>query len=120
MTSLPDPDYTSIPSNRLSTWQHIQKLRQHFWNRWHKEYLNELNIRNKWISGKHSIQEGTVVLLKDDNLPPMQWSFGRVIKTNPGEDGIIRTVTVKTASGELKRSVKKLSPLPIDGNDVTN
>ena len=118
--SLPDLDFTSTPVNHLSTWQNFQKLRQHFWNRWYKEYLNELNIRNKWMAGKYRIKEGTVVLLKDDNLPPIQWSFGRVIKTYPGEDGIIRTVTLKTASGELKRNIQKLSPLPIDEVNIAN
>ncbi|KAJ8914709.1 hypothetical protein NQ315_017418, partial [Exocentrus adspersus] len=39
------------------------------------QYLNELNIRKKWTSGNTEIKEGTVVLLKDDNIPPMQWHF---------------------------------------------
>ena len=56
-TSLPGEDFSDTPSNRLSHWQHIQKIRDHFWKRWHKEYLNELNIRHKWKSGHHSIQK---------------------------------------------------------------
>lgn len=35
--------------------------------------------------------------------------FGRVIKLAPGGDGIVRVVTLKTAKGELKRPVNKLS-----------
>ena len=118
LTSLPEVDYRQISTNRLSNWQHIQRIRQHFWSRWSKEYLNELNIRHKWTTGQHPIREGIIVLLKEENLPPMQWALGRVIEVFPGEDGIIRTVTVKTKNGEFKRSVKRLSPLPMADNDV--
>ncbi|XP_066585538.1 uncharacterized protein [Prorops nasuta] len=42
ITTLPESNLTEIPSNRLSIWQHISKMRQDFWIRWNKEYLNEL------------------------------------------------------------------------------
>ena len=116
LTSLPQPDLSSVPTNRLSRWQHIQKVRQHFWVRWHKEYLNELTVRQKWTTGEHSIKQNAIVLLKDNNLPPMQWIIGRVIKTHPGSDNIIRTVTIKTAKSELKRNVRCLALLPIIDN----
>ncbi|XP_051161138.1 uncharacterized protein LOC127281463 [Leptopilina boulardi] len=93
LTSLPEEDFQDTPTNKLSTWQHLQKLRQHFWGRWSKEYLNNLNTRVKWADGNHQIKEGTVVVIKEDNLPPMQWALGRVTETHPGEDGIIRVVT---------------------------
>lgn len=34
--------YQIIADNKLSRWQHVQKLRQHFWERWREEYLQEL------------------------------------------------------------------------------
>ncbi|XP_076660916.1 uncharacterized protein LOC143364466, partial [Halictus rubicundus] len=93
LTSLRERDFRDVPSNRLSTWQHIQKLKQHFWNRWYKEYLNEMTSRSRWSSGTHPIKEGTIVLLREDNVPPMQWPLGRVIKVYPGSDGIVRAAT---------------------------
>ncbi|XP_078052010.1 uncharacterized protein LOC144478151, partial [Augochlora pura] len=71
LTGLRKHDFRDIPSNRLSGWQRIQQLKQHFWKRWHREYLNELTIRNKWIRGQHPIIEGTIILLKEDNVPSM-------------------------------------------------
>ncbi|XP_033363222.1 uncharacterized protein LOC117241396 [Bombus vosnesenskii] len=65
LTSFRERDFRDTPSNRLSCWQHIQKLKQHFWRRWHREYPNELHIRNKWSKGSHDIREGIIV-------PPMQ------------------------------------------------
>ena len=48
LMSFPQMDLTDINSNRLSSWQHAQKLRQHFWKRWQKEYLHQLTVRSKW------------------------------------------------------------------------
>ena len=112
ITSLRERDFTETPPNRLSSWQHIQKVKQHFWTRWHQEYLNELTTRNKWSRGDHPIEKGTVVLIRDDHVPSMQWALGRISEVHPGSDGIIRTVTVKTATNVLNRAVKKLVPLP--------
>ncbi|XP_076765134.1 uncharacterized protein LOC143432245 [Xylocopa sonorina] len=111
LTSLRERNFVDVPTNRLSAWQHIQKLKQHFWKRWHLEYLNELTKRSKWKNGTHSIKEGTIVLLREDNVPPMQWILGRVLKAHPGSDGVVRVMTVKTATSVLNRSVKGLAPL---------
>ncbi|XP_043251669.1 uncharacterized protein LOC122396939 [Colletes gigas] len=112
LTSLRERDFRDTPSNRLSSWQHVQKLKQNFWTRWYREYLNELTRRNKWSKGSHQVRDGTVVLLREDNVPSMQWPLGRVIKVHPGSDGIVRAVTVKTATTILDRSIKRLVPLP--------
>ncbi|XP_033361815.1 uncharacterized protein LOC117240067 [Bombus vosnesenskii] len=97
LMSVRERDFRDTPSNRLSRWQHIQKLKQHFWKRWHKEYLNQFNNRSKWTKGGHNIQEGTIALLREDNVPSMHWPLGRVVKVHPGTDDIIRTVTVQTS-----------------------
>ena len=115
ITNMPEQNLLNVPSGRLSSWQQVQQIKQHFWNRWYKEYLHELTVRKKWHKGyTHNMQVGTIVTIRDDNLPPMRWSLGRVIATMPGKDGIIRVVIVKTVRGEYKLSVKRLSPLPID------
>ncbi|XP_078051981.1 uncharacterized protein LOC144478135, partial [Augochlora pura] len=88
LTCVREQDFRSTACNRLSCWQHIQKIKQHFWTRWHREYLNELTNRNKWANGSHSIKEGTIVLLREDHVPSMQWPLGRVIKVHPGANGI--------------------------------
>ncbi|XP_076301998.1 uncharacterized protein LOC143220157 [Lasioglossum baleicum] len=90
LTCITETDFSQTPSNRLSTWQHIQK----------------------WTRGGHEINIGTVVLLKDDSLPPLCWHLGRIQQIHPGPDGIIRAVTVRTINGTYTRNVKRLAPLP--------
>ncbi|XP_036149076.1 uncharacterized protein LOC118647744 [Monomorium pharaonis] len=114
LTTLPEGDLTCVPVNRLTAWQHVSKMRQDFWARWHLEYLNELQARAKWAKDGPSLNLGDVVLIKDRNLPCTQWKMGRVTETHPGEDGITRSVTVKTTNGNVNRAVKYLCPLPVD------
>lgn len=114
LTALPKGDLTSVPVNRLSTWQHISKVRQDFWARWNLEYLNELQMRSKWIKNKPNLEVGIIVLIKEKNLPCTQWLLGRVAEIHPGEDGTVRTVTVKTTAGNIKRAAKLVCLLPIE------
>lgn len=98
--------YLNIPDNRWSRWQHIQKVRQDFWILWQKEYLTELQRKQKWTTGDETIKKGTLILLKEDHLPPLQWVIGRVQEVHPGPDGEIRVITVKIAKGQYKWSVR--------------
>lgn len=81
-----------------------------------KEYLNQLYVRSKWqLSAPEGIKIGSMVLLKEDNTPPLQWPLGRICEVFPGDDGKVRVISVKTNSGTYKRSITRVAPLPIDG-----
>ncbi|XP_011170246.2 uncharacterized protein LOC105203174 [Solenopsis invicta] len=58
--------------------------------------------RSKWFTGQENIEPGTMVLVKDNNLPPLKWILGRVTETFPGDDGIVQVATIKTSSGLLR------------------
>ena len=114
-TNIPEVNVMNVPVNRLSTWRHIQYIKQHFWSRWYKEYLNQLITRSKWQrKGHNDIKIGTLVLLKEDNTSTLHWPLGRITEIHPGDDGIVRVVCVKTNSGIYKRSITRIVPLPID------
>jgi len=61
-----------------------------------------------------------MVIVKEDNLLPLQWKLGRVIEVSKGSDDKIRSVTVKTAHGEYKRPIVKICLLPIETNNYNN
>ena len=48
-------------------WRFIQYLANEFWKRWLKEYLPELQQRNKWQDKQVNIKVGDVVLLCEEN-----------------------------------------------------
>lgn len=99
----------------LSRWQRTQQLFRQIWNRWSREYLSQLQGRTKWqTSTGDSLKMGMLVLLKDENLPPLQWSMGRVVEILPGKDGINRVAVVQTKHSQLRRVARMLCPLPIE------
>ncbi|XP_055585018.1 uncharacterized protein LOC129737879 [Uranotaenia lowii] len=109
---LPERDYSEIPMNRLNQSQVLQKKLQHFWDRWSVEYLTQLQGRYKRWKSPVKISVGRLVIIKDDNLPPCRWKMGRVEKLHPGSDGVVRVVTLKTATGPSTRPIEKLCILP--------
>nr|CAI5848379.1 unnamed protein product [Callosobruchus analis] len=62
--------------------------------------------------------EGDLVLLIDDDTPPLHWKRGRIIQLHVGDDGLARTATILTARGNVTRAVQKLAVLPVDNEDV--
>lgn len=115
LISYPEPDITQIKINRLSRWQRLEQIRQHFWKRWSLEYLSQLQRRAKWHSNRgEQLKIGQLVLYKEEGLPPLKWTLGRVQEVCPGDDNIIRIAVIKTARGIFKRPAVKLSVLPIE------
>ncbi|XP_039447736.2 uncharacterized protein LOC120426987 [Culex pipiens pallens] len=94
LTAIPEPNLDHIPENRLSAWQTVQRYTQQLWKKWSNLYLSDLHNRTKWTKQKDNVAVGTMVLLKDENLPPLKWQLGRVSDIHPGADGNIRVVTV--------------------------
>lgn len=120
LISIPEPDFSQLKENTLSRYQLIQKMRQHIWQRWSVEYISELQTRCKWKQSQKHIEVNTLVLIKDNRLPPLKWLLGRVIQVHPGADGVPRVVTIKTSSGVIKRAVRTICPLPVEGEQKSD
>ncbi|XP_055605543.1 uncharacterized protein LOC129753723 [Uranotaenia lowii] len=113
LQSIPEEELLKIPFNRLDAVQSVQKSLQSFWKRWKTEYLNQLQGRTKRWRPAVSIDVGRLVVIHEDHLPPLKWKMGRIHEVHPGEDDIVRVVTLKTEKGFLKRPVEKICLLPI-------
>ncbi|XP_053618244.1 uncharacterized protein LOC128679812 [Plodia interpunctella] len=112
--NVPDPDLKDVNWNRLSRWQHSQRLVQNFWRKWQTEYLSRLQQRPKWFKQNKEFQVGDIVVLKEENLPPCKWVLGRITDKHPGEDNICRVYSIRTGGKIIKRSVSKICELPIN------
>ena len=119
LTAVPEPSLDHIKTNRLTKYQRLHQLSRHFWDRWHSEYLVQLQQRHKWKDGATTIQVGKLALIREENVSPLQWRLGRIEEIHPGKDNITRAVTLKTSTGRLTRAVHKISmlPSPEDTND---
>ncbi|KAJ8963713.1 hypothetical protein NQ314_005434 [Rhamnusium bicolor] len=104
----------------IEKYERMQRALQHFWKRWQREYIAELQSRLKWkTSFSMLLKIDSLVLLKDDDQPPLMWKLGRVTGLHPGTDNIIRVATVKLSNGsEVRRVVSKLCVLPLESDSL--
>ncbi|XP_011860336.1 PREDICTED: uncharacterized protein LOC105557645 [Vollenhovia emeryi] len=115
LNSFPYRDLSEINVNRLLRRQRVEQLRQQFWRRWSSEYLSSLQERSKWRQNSGiQLRPNQLVLVKQQNLAPLQWTLGRVVEIHPGSDNIARTATVKTVKGTYTRPLSKLAILPLE------
>ncbi|GFV28478.1 DUF5641 domain-containing protein [Trichonephila clavipes] len=84
LQSLPEPDMTDNLDSRLSQWQKLTKFVQFIWHKWRLDYLNNLQARHKWKFEKENVTPDSIVILKDENLPPCKWTMGRILEVVKG------------------------------------
>ena len=82
-------------------YRRVKHIANEFWARWSKQYLQNLQMRNKWTCQHRNFTEDDVVLLKDSNTCRNQWSLAKVLTTSPDDHGKVRSVTVRTLKGSL-------------------
>ena len=111
LQALPDHPHSSQSLSLLKRWYLCQGLVKHFWQRWRNEYIIALRKYSKWQHPNDNFQIGDIVIVKEDNLITSHWPIARVIETNPGADGIVRVVSVKTKDGNYNRPVTKVALL---------
>jgi hypothetical protein len=114
LLEVPDQNVVDTPSNRLSRWSYVQQMVQRVWKCWSHDYLHHLQQRSKWKNSQPNITIGDVVLLKEDNLPPLVWRKAVISAIHEGRDGLTRVVTLRTATGTLKRPITKVCLFPKD------
>ncbi|XP_044594852.1 uncharacterized protein LOC123272217 [Cotesia glomerata] len=113
LTAIPEPSLTDLQPARLSHWEQVQQMVQHFWKRYYQDCIHRYQAISKWHHRRNQIKVGSVVLITTEDLPPTKWPLAKVIAVHPGEDGQIRVVTVKTVNTELVRPITKLCVLPL-------
>ena len=92
-------------------WRRVQYLTNEFWSRWKREYLLNLQQRQKWHKKCRNAKIEDVVIVKDDTAPRNQWKLARVIDVYPGADGHVRKVKLligdSTLDSKGKRTIRK-------------
>ncbi|EFN65188.1 hypothetical protein EAG_08373, partial [Camponotus floridanus] len=112
LLALPKSSLADEAPSRLSRWQLLQQMRDHFWQRWFQEYIHSMTSRPKWLKDNRPPKVSVLCLIRSDITPPTRWPLARILKTHPGEDSVTRVVTVRTSSSELIRPLTKIVLLP--------
>ena len=95
----------------------LTHIQTHFWKRWCHEYLTVLREQDR-ITGKglsaNKIRIGDVVLVEDSTLPRLKWRLALVETVHQGNDGLVRSVNIKTSTGRKSRPISKLYPVELN------
>ena len=117
------PIMPSLPTEirRQKRWQHCQAVMHHFWTRWSQEYLQTLQSRIKWQKIQPNLQVGDIVIFQPKDHFTCRWPLAKILKTYPGEDGLVRTVLLKPSfyADARKRPVTKLSLVYREEDNLT-
>ena len=90
-------------------WRQVQYLADVFWRRWIREYLPSLQERQKWNKTSRNFVVNDIVLVLDDKTPRSCWPLGRIMEVYTNrEDGLVRSVKLKTNTSVLVRPINKI------------
>lgn len=114
LTTRPGVTVMETAEDARTRWHLVTKLYGDLWKKWKSEYLTQLSARNKWLKYQKNVKVGDLVVIQEDNLPAGRWPVGRITEVHPGNDDLVRVVTLKTKNGYIKRPIVKLSVLPVE------
>ncbi|KAI7791514.1 hypothetical protein IRJ41_021689 [Triplophysa rosa] len=89
-------------------WKQVQYMADLFWKRWTKEYLPQLQERQKWTKIKRNFIPGDIILIVDDSAPRNSWIIGKITEVVPDRKGLVRQVWIKTQTNRICRPVTKI------------
>ena len=122
MVDKDDEEFTITDDTLIKRAKHLNNTVNHFWNRWEKEYLQELCNARRYPSKRQqfsAVQEGRHNCVQDPDLPRGFWKVARVTRLLTGKDGQHRGAVLRVAArGEqettLQRPLQLLYPLEIN------
>lgn len=101
-----------VSSKDLNEREHLrQQQLDKFWKLWMSDYIRNLPPTIKDFVSRCNLRKGSMVLVREDNAPRLQWPLGVVTELFPGKDGVLRSVSVKTAKGIFCRPVQRVHSL---------
>lgn len=48
---------------------------------------------------------GDIVLSREKDTPPCKWTLGPVTACHPGQDSLVRSISIKTAKGTYDETI---------------
>ena len=104
----------------IENWRKGQRQLDMFWKVWKDEYLMSLRekipLKHKQFKPSCYTEpiEGSVVIVKDDNLPRSAWKIGKILRLITSRDSKIRSAEVKLPSQNIiSRPINHLYPLEL-------
>ena len=97
-------------------WKQLYRL----WKVCLDDYLRKLPPSVAKFQRRDQLNEDSVVLIHEQNLPRLRWPVGAVVKLHPDLDGLVRAADVKTKRGVHARAVQRLHNQKVAGEPDAN
>ena len=105
------PDCEHHSNHPLKRWKRVQEILQHFWARWVREIIPNLNPRSKWRTLQRNIRLEDIVWVLTLETERGKWPLGKVVEVHEGIDGNVRSVKVLVDGKVWERGLSSLSLL---------
>jgi hypothetical protein len=73
-----------------------------------REVLPSLTEREKWYQEQANLEVGDIVVIIDPATPRGTWPTGRITRTFPEADGVVRSAVIQTNGTERHRPAHSL------------
>lgn len=106
VATAPNPEDVEPAATRRQ-WQICRGLSRRFWRQFVRDYLPELTRRSKHYPEEPQLRQGDIVIVCDEQLKGRKWAKGIITEVATAADGVVRTATVRTATGTYRRPVTR-------------
>ena len=104
--------------NDISHRMRYLRLSQHqLRKRWFNEYLKALNEKQpvKFTGNDKTLNNGRIVLIKDNLMTSKQWKLGKIVSKIVGKDGVMRGYKIQKGNGYIvERPTQLIADLKIE------
>ena len=83
-------------------------MSQTFWSFWSEFYIRDLQQQQKWTKTSRAFRIGDVLLIRNEIHPPAKWPLGIISELQPGFDGVVQVVRLKTKESFYTKPIVKL------------
>ena len=98
-------------NNSKVQWKNVQSSANMFWKCWLNHYLPILTNQQKWAKTVENLTLNDLVIIKTKDTPRSHRPLGRILDVYPGDDGIVRSVKIRTPTGEIIRPSRSVCVL---------
>ena len=113
VTIPPPGEFSDSDVYSRKRWRVVQQLANQFWKRWRSEYLQTLQVRQKWIKKAPEVSVDDIVLVSKDSLRN-DWSLARVLECFKSHDGVVRSVRLMIGSRQYPTGVTQQLTRPVN------
>ncbi len=124
LTTLPESREVEEDIGCKRRYRYVNERLEHFWRRWHKEYLTDLRESHDCNANKAAKEPkvGDVVVVFEDGAKRNSWKMAVIERLIRGKDNKVRGANVRVISKgkivRLNRPVQKLYPIEVRENNV--